>query len=146
MGSKPTHIDVGSVARLKARRGADMTTAEFTATLREKVAQDGAVPFARAHGWMVLHINDSRRAAKDGTAFGDTDTAGFPDMLAIRGDRLVVAEFKKVGKAPRENQADWLAAFTGLMCGCDPPRVTAFKAEVYVWTPQDGDAWERVLR
>jgi hypothetical protein len=52
----------------------------------------------------------------------------------LRGTRCVVAELKRVGKAPDKGQVEWLLAFARVP-GC----------EVYCWDPSDRDAIERTL-
>lgn len=54
--------------------------------------------------------------------------AGFPDIIAIRGNRLIVAELKREGEKPTEAQANWLAAFEGIV------HIT-----VGLWRPSDLD-------
>lgn len=117
------------------------TTAEYTAALPERVVQDAAIAAAQAGGWQWAHFHDSRRQVSDGRFVGDSHAAGFPDFVAVRGSRLVVMEFKRVGKQPTPKQADWLAAFTGLQCPCG-----RWAAEVYVPTPQEVDMVLGVLR
>jgi hypothetical protein len=67
-------------------------------------------------GWRYMHIRDARRQ----------NVTGFPDYLALRGGRQIVAEIKKMGRRPTPGQRGWLAAFAGV------PGV-----ESYVWTPKD---------
>jgi hypothetical protein len=69
---------------------------------------------ARWCGWGVYHVYDSRRSAP-----------GFPDLLLLRGCRLVVAELKSESGVLTEAQRAWLEAF----------RLVG--AEVYTWRPRD---------
>jgi hypothetical protein len=51
-------------------------------------------------GWRYFHTHDARRSVP-----------GFPDILALRGPRLFVAEIKTAtGRVSREQRA-WLDAF-----------------------------------
>jgi hypothetical protein len=61
--------------------------------------------------------------------------SGYPDITAIRGERLVVAELKRVGNVPTAAQEAWLAAFAGVRT-----------VETYVWTPDDMAGILEVLR
>jgi len=50
-------------------------------------------------GWLVYHTHDSRHSP-----------AGFPDLILIRGTRLVAIECKRDGEQPTEAQWTWLRA------------------------------------
>jgi len=69
----------------------------------------------RTAGWLVYHTHDSRRSAP-----------GFPDIVALRGSRMLVLELKVNGK-PTEDQYRWLQAFD------------AAGAAAYVVRPKDLD-------
>jgi hypothetical protein len=63
------------------------------------------------------------------------DGVGWPDLVMLRGDRIVVAELKADGApGPRPEQRAWLDAWR------------AVGAEVYVWRPADFGALHEVLR
>ena len=83
--------------------------------ISEKDFQADVEKFARKNGWMVYHTRDSRKSA-----------AGFPDLVLIRGPRLIVAELKVGDNKPTAAQLDWLEAFRG-----------ARVEEVFVWRPED---------
>jgi hypothetical protein len=55
---------------------------------------------ARIRGWRVFHDYDSRRSVP-----------GFPDMLLIRGEQILVFELKVGRRKTTPEQEDWLAAF-----------------------------------
>lgn len=59
---------------------------------------------------------------------------GFPDVIAIRPPRLLVAELKKEGEEPTDEQWAWLDCFS--LAG----------AETYVWWPSDIDEVMKILR
>lgn len=87
--------------------------------LSEADYQGRITDYATIMGWRWWHDNDSRR-----------NTAGLPDLLLVRRDRLVFAEIKgPKGKASPE-QKTWLAALGGAV-------------EAYLWFPKD---WPDVLR
>lgn len=52
--------------------------------------------------------------------------AGFPDYLALRGNKQVVAELKVGKDKPTAEQEEWLHAFSELD-----------NCEVHVWRPED---------
>jgi hypothetical protein len=94
----------------------------------------GVLDIAKLHRWRTIHIRPGR------TAHGwrspvQGDGAGFPDILAIRGMRLLVAELKVGRGRLTADQDAWLAAFA------------AVTDEVYVWREGDyPDAIEVALR
>lgn len=69
---------------------------------------------ARTYGWRSYHTHDSRRSA-----------GGFPDLVLIRGPRLLVAELKSQSGRYAPGQEEWLMAFA-----------TA-GVEAYLWRPLD---------
>ena len=74
-------------------------------------------------GWRHYHTHDSRRSS-----------AGFPDLVLVRGDRLMFVELKSErGKVSKE-QDEWLDAL----------RATGIEAKVY--RPSEWAAIERRLR
>lgn len=80
------------------------------------------IAIARVRGWLVYHTHDSRRSV-----------AGFPDLVLIRGDTLIVAELKVGKNTTTSDQEKWLSAF----------RECGVRAEV--WRPEDWPEIERVL-
>lgn len=78
----------------------------------------------RGTGWLSAHFHDSRRQVKPGVFIGDAAAKGFPDIVAVRGPRLLVAELKSDKGTFRDGQQEWLDAFANL------------GAEVFVWRPE----------
>ena len=82
---------------------------------------------------------------------------GFPDLVAIKGPRLVVAELKasaRLCKASnlRPGQWDWLQAFNGVgeavsarASGWTKASV-APSVEAYLWSPDDWDEIQDIVR
>jgi hypothetical protein len=92
----------------------------------EKVFMGQVIDYARLMGWVVYHPWISVRSEP-----------GFPDVLAVRAGRLVVAELKSLTGKLSPAQEGWLGAL-GAVPGC----------EVRVWRPDD-ESWadiERTLR
>lgn len=95
---------------------------------------------AAIHGWKRAHFRPAR--TKDRRTGQDTwrtpvqgDGVGFPDLLLLRGNRLIAAELK-TDDAPRDlpaAQAEWLRAFQDA------------GAETYAWRPRDLDAVQAAL-
>ena len=78
-------------------------------------------------GWRWHHIRRADLAQQQGDP-------GWPDIVAVRGARIVVAELKAVTGHVFAAQRVWLDAWA------------AAGAEVYVWRPADLAAIREVLR
>jgi len=79
---------------------------------------------ATLHGWRLFHAHDSRRSP-----------AGFPDLVLVRGERLLAIECKRQDGRLTPEQMAWLT---------DLGRVPG--VEVAVWRPDDIDAIQEALR
>lgn len=77
--------------------------------------------------WLWHHVRRSDRAQQQGDN-------GWPDIVAVRGARIVVAELKSAKGRVEQAQQAWLDAWS------------AAGAEVFVWRPSDLDAIRRLLR
>ena len=83
---------------------------------------------ATAHDWRWYHAPDNRPVtARSGRRYVQAIRGGFPDLVLVRGPRLLFVELKREG--PRgvvtDDQQQWLD---------DLARASA---EVYVWRPSD---------
>ena len=86
----------------------------------------------RLLGWRWCHFRAARTAQGWRTPLsGD---AGFPDIVAVRGSRLLFCELKSERGAVRSEQRDWLEA------------LEAAGQEAYLWRPRDWDAITETLR
>ena len=107
----------GKVAQRGARKAYGPT---------EKVFTQQVMDYARLMGWSAYHSWISIRSEP-----------GFPDLVAVRAGRLVVAELKTLTGKLTPAQEKWLGVWGGIP-----------SAEVFVWRPND-ESWaqiERVLR
>lgn len=95
--------------------------------ISEKDLAATVIEMARAYGWLVAGVVDQRVYAR-------RFSAGVPDLMMVRGKRLVFAELKSQRGKVTPEQQEWLSALV----------VTG--AEVYLWQPQDLDLIEEVLR
>jgi hypothetical protein len=85
-------------------------------------------------GWLWKHDEPARRqSGKWATAM--KGTKGFPDYIAVRDDRIVLAELKSEKGRLSEEQRQWLTSLEG-----------TGKVEVYVWRPQDLSRIGEILR
>jgi len=62
--------------------------------------QNAIIKLAKEQGWLVYHTHDSRRSQ-----------AGFPDLVMIKGNYLIVAELKNRTGKLSEAQTTWVKAF-----------------------------------
>jgi len=104
----------------------------------EAAFQSQVITLAKLNGWKVAHFRPVKQQRKDGTTRYLTpvqaDGAGFPDLILVRGERLIAAELKReVGKPPTDAQLDWLRAFASAKC------------EIAVWRPRDWDKLAEAL-
>lgn len=84
-------------------------------------------------GWHAAHFRPAQTARGWRTPVQGDLGKGFPDLVLVRGARLVFAELKgDKGKVTPE-QADVLAVFS-------------YAAETYVWRPRDFEAIASTLR
>jgi hypothetical protein len=96
-----------------------VTEAEFTKTV---------IAFAKLRGWRVLHIRPGR-TSKGWRTPVQGDGVGFPDLLLLKGERIVVIELKVGKNRATPEQSAWLDAFH------------AAGAVARVFHPDD---WERI--
>lgn len=90
------------------------------------------IQFARLHRWRTMHVRPGRTSTGWRTPV-QGDGVGWPDLVAIRGTCVLVAELKIGKRKPTEAQREWLAAWA-----------TA-GAEVHVWTPDDWGSIEAAV-
>lgn len=95
--------------------GTEMTEAEWQAQVLD---------FAHLAGWRVAHFRPAGTEKGWRTPVA-ADGAGFPDLVLVRGRRLIFVELKSETGKLRSEQEDWLAA------------LDKSDAEVHIWRPSD---------
>lgn len=110
-----THTSVAEIARARSLLGAEVTERDF---------QGEVLAAARLLGWRCYHTLDSRGSA-----------AGFPDIVAVRGPRLIMAELKRQKGTVSDAQQAWLD---------DLAKVETL--DTFLWRPSDWPAVEEALR
>lgn len=88
---------------------------------------------ARLLGWRTAHFRPGLTRKGRWITAVQGDGKGFPDLLLIRGDTVIVAELKVGKNTITSEQGEWLNAF-------QEARVAA-----YIWTPDNWEAIELVL-
>jgi len=94
---------------------APMTEKEFLQQVRD---------LAKLCGWLVYHTYDSRRSPE-----------GFPDLVLVRGDKVIFAELKGEKGRVRPEQRMWLDSLEKVR-----------KVEACLWRPSDWSKIVEVLR
>jgi hypothetical protein len=102
--------------------------------LTEQQFQRAVLQTARLFGWRTAHFRPARTAAGTWRTPVEGDGKGFPDLVLLRRDQILVRELKVgSGKLSRE-QADWLQSFRDA------------DVDAWVWRPEDWDQIEEELR
>lgn len=102
---------------MRARKGGE---AEMT----ERDLQAWVIVLARLLGWRVAHFRPARTAHGWRTPVAG-DGAGFPDLVLVRGERMLFRELKTERGKLRPEQEAWLSA------------LRAAGADAGVWTEAD---------
>jgi hypothetical protein len=93
-----------------------MTEAELTAAVLELLD---------VLGWRAMHTRAARTSHGWSTPVQGPTAQGWPDIVAVRGDRIVFAELKARRGKLFAAQEEWIAALSAV-------------GETYVWRP---DSW-----
>ncbi len=91
--------------------------------ISHKAFQQQVIEVARAGGFDRIYFTWNSRHSP----------AGFPDLIMLKGSRMVVAELKTGKDKVRPEQQAWLDAFALVTPG------------VYVWRPSDSEDIDRIL-
>jgi hypothetical protein len=83
-------------------------------------------------GWRWCHFRPAR--TQRGWRTPLSGSPGFPDIVAVRGDRIIFVELKAANGKLRDEQRSWLSA------------LGAAGAEVHCWRPNDWPVIERLIR
>lgn len=122
-GCKPL-LDPRPELALGSTQGQATRRARQPGERSERALQAAVTEALTRAGWLVYHTHDARHSP-----------AGYPDLTALRGPRLLVAELKSATGTLTPAQQTWLAAWRRIL-GC----------EVHVWRPDDLERALEVLR
>jgi VRR-NUC domain len=103
--------------------------ADYRTTMTEAQFQQTVTDLAQRVNWLVYHTHDSRRSEP-----------GFPDLVMVRGGRIIFAELKSEKGKLSNPQGVWLVALQ------DVARYGCTSMHVAVWRPSDLPEIERILR
>jgi VRR-NUC domain len=116
----------------------------------ERAFQAAVKDFAVINGWRTAHFHDSRREVvrQDGSrrVIGDTAARGFPDLVLVRGVRLIFAELKAEKGRVKPEQQEWLDALALVQRAVEGNISEYDSIEVHVWRPSMWESIERTLR
>lgn len=100
--------------------------------------QSQVLQLAKTLGWVWWHdaaTNAPRRCTACGAVRrGPRNTAGLPDLILVRGNRLIWAELKAQDGQTTPEQRAWIEALRAAGQTC------------FVWRPSDWDTITEVLR
>ncbi len=99
--------------------------------ISEKTFLKMVLALAKLHKWASAHFRPARTAKGWRTAVMG-DGKGWPDLVMVRGKRLIFAELKTDSRLSAEQDA-WLS------------RLEQTGAEVYLWTPKNWPQIEDIL-
>lgn len=94
--------------------------------ISEAEFQNQVIAWAKDRGWLVTSMHDSRKL------WWGVDP-GFPDLLLLRGGRVVAAEIKDMTGRLRKDQVVWRDALLGS------------PVEWFLWRPNMEDEIKQVL-
>lgn len=106
------------------------------ATLRETEAgfTRAVLALAKLHGWRSAHFRPAMTRAGKWVTPVQGDGAGFPDLVLVRGTRLIFAELKSAKGTVAPEQTEWLLRLGGAGVEC------------YVWRPKDWASLSEILK
>ncbi len=114
-----------------------LTTEEVQALERELWSEEvftaKVIERAQGFGWRVAHFRPAKTARGWRTAV-QGDGEGFPDLILVRGARIIAAELKVKLNQPTAKQQVWLHIFKQALAGG------------YLWKPRDWAQITEALR
>lgn len=110
-----------------------MSTPVWQLELTEAEFQSQVCQLAELYGWSWAHFRPAMTKYGWRTPVSGPLGAGWPDLVMVRGDRLVFVELKRDRTKPTGLQDTVLTI------------LSQTRAEVYVWRPRDWDLVMEVL-
>lgn len=125
-------------AEARAEHGAQLTAEKLRAAVNglpdvsEQAFQQAVTDAMTALGWRWIHFRPAQTARGWRTPL--SGSPGFPDIVAVKGERVLFIELKSMNGKLRDEQRYWLSA------------LGAAGAEVHCWKPEDWPLIEGLLR
>jgi len=94
----------------------------------EAILQEKVLEVARIYGWHRHHQRAGYQPGAGKWITAISGETGFPDLVLVRGERLIFAELKSKRGRVSATQEIWLSLL-----------MTVPGVEVYVWRPDDLD-------
>jgi VRR-NUC domain len=125
VGEQPTAAKVRSAVEKRTGPYADdrISEQDFQQTVTDALT---------AFGWRWIHFRPARTERGWRTAL--SGSPGYPDITAVRGDRILFIEMKAQNGKLRDEQRGWLSA------------LGAAGAEVHCWRPDEWALIEELIR
>lgn len=118
-------------SKRRSRQRANGGVPQLELTERDFMRQ--VTELANIYGWSWLHLRPGMTRDSWRTPISGPLGKGFPDLMLVRGSRLLFVELKREGAEPTQQQVDVLGILNGV-------------AETAVWWPHDWDGIMMVLR
>jgi hypothetical protein len=111
--------------------------AKLMPKMTEKEWQNQVLELAKLLGWKRAHFRTVRVQRKNGSVYYETPVQangkGFPDLIMVRGNRLIAAELKRDGEKLEPDQEEWARVLRNT------------PVEVYAWCPSDFELVQQIL-
>lgn len=114
----------------------------MSVALTEAAFQQQVTDLAEVRGWGWAHFRPARTANGWRTPVSGPLGAGWPDLVLVRGERLIFAELKAARGRLSTRQRAVLEALGRVAAYRDPPP----RVEVFVWHPSDFPEIQELLR
>ena len=101
----------------------------------EEALQSKVLALAKLYGWQRHHQRAGYQPGTQRWISAISGEPGYPDLVLVRGNRLIFAELKSDKGRLSPGQKEWIALLQGI------PSI-----EVYVWRPKDWDEIEATLK
>lgn len=129
--------------------------------LAERAFQEQVIGLLRVYGWrLIYHAPDNRPAGRTGRPqrLAAPEGRGFPDIVAVKGARLLFAELKAKGGRVAPEQRAWVAALDAVGEAVEEVRSHVARltmgaefaehvsVSAHLWTPDDWDELHDIIR
>lgn len=102
--------------------------------ISESVFTAQVIKLAQVFKWRVAHFRPAMDKHGRWKTAVQGDGAGFPDLIMVRQERVLVAELKSAKGKPSREQLLWISGF--LVAG----------VEAFIWKPSDINDIEEILK